>query len=169
MSKNYVKYFKNTLFILSIFCISLFFNITKIDAQESVQNIEIENATLSPEFNSNAYTYGVHLPAGTTEITQDLVTDTRFMTTDCGDVISTVQTADTEDLFIQIQSIFNATISDMTSDFETWFNHIKDHLSEDSAGALQNEIDSIVADVEVIQGNILDFEVLRTVDIESEV
>ena len=91
------------------------------------------------------------------------------MTTDCGDVISTVQTADTEDLFIQIQSIFNATISDMTSDFETWFNHIKDHLSEDSAGALQNEIDSIVADVEVIQGNILDFEVLRTVDIESEV
>ena len=111
----------------------------------------------------------ISIPAGTTEITQDLVTDTRFMTTDCGDVISTVQTADTEDLFIQIQSIFNATISDMTSDFETWFNHIKDHLSEDSAGALQNEIDSIVADVEAIQGNILDFEVLRTVDIESEV
>ena len=111
----------------------------------------------------------ISIPAGTTEITQDLVTDTRFMTTDCGDVISTVQTADTEDLFIQIQSIFNATISDMTSDFETWFTHIKDHLSEDSAGALRNEIDSIVADVEVIQGNILDFEVLRTVDIESEV
>lgn len=111
----------------------------------------------------------ISVPAGTTEITQDLVTDTRFMTSDCGNVISTVQTPDTENLFIQIEQIFTNTINEMSDNFEQWFNHIKNHLSEDSAGALQNEIDAIVADVEVLQGNILDFEISRTVDIESVV
>ena len=111
----------------------------------------------------------ISVPAGTTTITADLITDTRFITSDCGDVISTVQTPDTEGLFTQIQAIFTNTIADMNSTFEEWFNKIKNQLDEDAAGALQNEIDSIVADVEVIQGNILDFEVLRTVDIESEV
>ena len=52
----------------------------------------------------------ISIPAGTTEITQNLVTDTRFITSDCGNVISTVQTPDTEQLFIQIQAIFDNTI-----------------------------------------------------------
>ena len=66
----------------------------------------------------------ISVPAGTTEITQNLVTDTRFITSDCGNVISTVQTPDTEQLFIQIQAIFDNTIDTMTGDFDTWFEHV---------------------------------------------
>ena len=47
----------------------------------------------------------ISIPAGTTTITQDLITDTRFITSDCGNVISTVQTPDTENLFIQMQTL----------------------------------------------------------------
>lgn len=109
----------------------------------------------------------VSIPAGTTTITQDLVTDCRFLTNDCGDVISTVQTPDTENLFIQIEQIFTNTINEMTDNFETWFQHIKDHLSEDSAGELQSEIDAILVDVEELQGNILNFEKSRTISDEN--
>lgn len=96
----------------------------------------------------------ISIPAGTTEITQDLITDTRFTTTDCGNVISTVQTADTEDLFIQIQTIFDKFISDNTNEFDTWFEHVKGQLSTDTAGNLQNQIDTInnklIFDTEII-------------------
>lgn len=113
----------------------------------------------------------ISIPAGTTEITQNLVTDTRFITSDCGNVISTVQTPDTEQLFIQIQAIFDNTIDTMTGDFDTWFEHVKGQLSTDVAGHLQNEIDEITPNVEQllddvaeIQENILDFELSRTIN-----
>lgn len=113
----------------------------------------------------------ISVPAGTTEITQNLVTDTRFITSDCGNVISTVQTPDTEQLFIQIQAIFDNTIDTMTGDFDTWFEHVKGQLSTDVAGHLQNEIDAITPnvdqlldDVAEIQDNILDFELSRTIE-----
>ena len=86
----------------------------------------------------------ISVPAGTTTITADLITDTRFITSDCGDVISTVQTPDTEGLFTQIQAIFTNTIADMNSTFEEWFNKIKNQLDEDAAGQLANNIYEIV-------------------------
>lgn len=55
----------------------------------------------------------ISIPAGTTEITQDLITDTRFITSDCGNVISTVETPDTENLFIQIQAAFEKELAEM--------------------------------------------------------
>lgn len=113
----------------------------------------------------------ISVPAGTTEITQDLVTDTRFITSDCGNVVSTVETPDTEQLFIQIQSIFDKTIDTMTDDFDTWFEHVKGQLSTDVAGNLQNEIDEISPvvtqlrkDMDEVQENILDFEISRTIE-----
>lgn len=86
----------------------------------------------------------ISIPAGTTTITPDLITDTRFITNDCGNVISTVETPDTEELFTQIQAIFDKTIADMTSNFEEWFNKIKNQLDEDAAGKLANNIYEIV-------------------------
>lgn len=86
----------------------------------------------------------ISVPAGTTTITADLITDTRFITSDCGDVISTVQTPDTEGLFTQIQAIFTNTIADMNSTFDEWFNKIKNQLDEDAAGKLANNIYEIV-------------------------
>ena len=85
----------------------------------------------------------ISIPAGTTTITQDLITDTRFITSDCGNVISTVQTPDTENLFIQMQNLFEKQINELNNNFETWFDSIKNQLDSDAAGNLQNQINNL--------------------------
>lgn len=85
----------------------------------------------------------ISIPAGTTTITQDLITDTRFITSDCGNVISTVQTPDTENLFIQMQTLFEKQINELNNNFETWFDSMKNQLSSDAAGNLQNQINDL--------------------------
>ena len=74
----------------------------------------------------------ISIPAGTTKITQDLITDTRFNSSDCGNVTQAVLSLNTEDIFNQYQAMF-----------DTWFTEIKDKLSTDQAGNLQNEINEI--------------------------
>lgn len=74
----------------------------------------------------------ISIPAGTTKITQDLITDTRFNSSDCGNVTQAVLSLNTEDIFNQYQTMF-----------DTWFTEIKDKLSTDQAGNLQNEINEI--------------------------
>ena len=115
----------------------------------------------------------VSIPAGTTEITQNLIEDTRFITSDCGNVISTVQTPDTEDLFLQMRATFETDISNMESDFTAWYNRMKGQLSEDAAGNLQSQIDGLTprvgtleSEMDVVQENILDFEKTRTIESE---
>lgn len=85
----------------------------------------------------------VYIPAGTTEITQDLIEDCRFINSDCGNVISPIKTPDTEQLFIQMQAIFDKFIADSTNGFDTWFNSIKNQLDSDAAGNLQNQINNL--------------------------
>ena len=85
----------------------------------------------------------ISIPAGTTTITQDLITNTRFITSDCGNVISTVQTPDTENLFIQMQTLFEKQINELNNNFETWFDSMKNQLSSDAAGNLQNQINDL--------------------------
>lgn len=85
----------------------------------------------------------ISIPAGTTTITQDLIIDTRFITSDCGNVISTVQTPDTENLFIQMQTLFEKQINELNNNFETWFDSMKNQLSSDAAGNLQNQINNL--------------------------
>lgn len=85
----------------------------------------------------------VYIPAGTTEITQDLIEDCRFINNDCGNVISPIKTPDTEQLFIQMQAIFDKFIVDSTNGFDTWFDSIKNQLDSDAAGNLQNQINNL--------------------------
>lgn len=85
----------------------------------------------------------ISIPAGTTTITQDLITDARFITSDCGNVISTVQTPDTENLFIQMQTLFEKQINELNNNFEIWFDSIKNQLDSDAAGNLQNQINNL--------------------------
>ena len=96
----------------------------------------------------------VYVPAGTTEITQDLIEDCRFITSDCGDVISPIETPDTEKLFIQFEKIFNNTIGDMNGSFDEWFNRMKNQLSTDAAGNLQIEIDKMLKKIEDLNGGV---------------
>ncbi len=78
----------------------------------------------------------ISIPAGTTEITQDLITDTRFINSDCGNVISPIETPDTEKLFIQIQTAFdkqlnemNATIKQFKTDTDEILTNTNENIS----------------------------------------
>lgn len=93
----------------------------------------------------------INVSAGITTITQDLVTDTRFINSDCGNVVCAVQTPDTEQLFIQIQAEFEKQLKSFENildkhngDFTGWFNTIKNKLDGDVAGNLANDITKIV-------------------------
>lgn len=91
----------------------------------------------APALVRNTTTYDLRLAKitiepGATSITQDNIEDTRLNSADCGNVVSTVQQLDTEDIFIQYQAAF-----------DQWFEQIKGKLSTDQAGNLQNQIDDI--------------------------
>jgi len=92
--------------------------------------------------------------AGTTAITQSMVTDQRLNTAVCGVVAATVQQLDTTTLFTQYQTWLNEQIAAHASDntgwesqmaadlatfqanFTTWFNTVKGTLDADTAGHL---------------------------------
>ncbi len=91
---------------------------------------------IAPDLVRNSTTYDlriakISIPAGTATITQDLIEDTRLITSDCGNVIAAVETPDTENLYIQLRAIFDKKISDMDSDFTTWFDNLKEKMNTD--------------------------------------
>lgn len=91
----------------------------------------------APALVRNTTTYDLRLAKitispGATSIAQDDIEDTRLNSADCGNVVSTVQQLDTEDIFVQYQTAF-----------DQWFEQIKGKLSTDQAGNLQNQIDDI--------------------------
>ena len=73
----------------------------------------------------------ISVPAGTTRITTDMITDTRFGA-DCGNVVQAVQHLDTSEIFAQYESWFTE-----------WFANLEDQLDDNQAGHLQNEINDI--------------------------
>ena len=75
----------------------------------------------------------ISVPAGTTAITQTLITDKRADEDVCGYVTGLIEQIDTETFWTQLQDAFLA-----------WFDEMKDQLDEDAAGHLQLEIDDII-------------------------
>lgn len=74
----------------------------------------------------------IYVSAGATAITATNITDKRADTSVCGYVTGLVEQIDTTDMWTQLQD-----------DFETWFDEMKDQLTEDAAGNLQTEIDAL--------------------------
>lgn len=64
----------------------------------------------------------ISIPAGTTEITEDLITDTRFDDNDCGNVICAVTNPDFTNILNQYIALWDSLIETQTEDFEKWFN-----------------------------------------------
>lgn len=85
----------------------------------------------------------VTVAAGATYITQAAVTDTREDSDLCGIVAGTVDEID----FTQITAQFEAYYAEFTAtneaNFLAWFEEMKDQLTEDAAGALQAEVDTL--------------------------
>lgn len=76
----------------------------------------------------------VTVAAGTTAITEAMITDTRANSSLCGIVTGAAQ-LDFADYITQLQE-----------SFETWFEEMKGQLSEDAAGHLQLEIDKKIGE-----------------------
>lgn len=103
---------------------------------------EFNDNPVAPQLQRSSTTYDIklaeiYISAGATSITQENITDTRFNTNMCGNVVSSVQTLDTTDIFAQYEAAFN-----------NWFDNVKDTLSEDSAGNLLSKINELTEDFE---------------------
>lgn len=74
----------------------------------------------------------INVPHGKTEITQADITDTRFDTNYCGAVVQLITGFNAAPLLMQLESQFNA-----------WFDTVKNQLTEDAAGNLQLQINNL--------------------------
>lgn len=99
---------------------------------------------VQPELTRNANIYELRLcniliNQNADEITTSMITDCRFNSSDCGQVISAVQQLDTTDIFAQYTAAFNDL-----------FDQMEGILSGDAAGSLLNEINSLKSNVAYI-------------------
>ena len=72
------------------------------------------------------------------------IKDTRFDKNVCGNVVSTVETIDTTDVYNQLYTKFEELIQQEQDTFTAWFNRIKNQLDSDAAGHLAAQINKIV-------------------------
>lgn len=84
----------------------------------------------------------IFIPANSTTIDDERITDTRYETERCG-VVSSVSEWDTTTIYQQVQADLANFQSEEQAEFIAWFNEMKDQLSEDAAGHLQLEIDEL--------------------------
>lgn len=82
----------------------------------------------------------IYVAVGATEIAQGNITDTRANNTLCGWVVGTVDRVDVEQMTAQVQD-----------EMETWFEGMKDQLSEDAAINLQNQINTINTEIAITE------------------
>lgn len=80
---------------------------------------------------------------GVTEIAGSAITDKRPDTDVCGYVVAAVQTPDFSELYAQFAAQAEEFMGDQADEFLDWFDEMKDQLSEDAAGHLQQEIDDL--------------------------
>lgn len=98
----------------------------------------------------------ISIPAGTTAITQDLITDTRLDNAVCGIVHGVVQQVDTTTFYNQIAADLQHFREVNEADFTTWVNGLKEVLNSDTAGNLLNMINDLAGDgrtTESVKGN----------------
>ena len=85
----------------------------------------------------------IYIAAGATSITQTAITDTRSNTDLCGIVTGTVKEMDYSQFAAQFNAYYSEFKTSNKSDFDTWFNAMKNQLTTDAAGNLQTEIDTL--------------------------
>lgn len=99
----------------------------------------------------------ISVPAGTTAVTQSLITDTRLDKSVCGIVTGMVDQVDTTTFYNQIkddlahfksgsEADFTSWSAEQKASFQTWLDGIKNALDGDTAGNLLNLINAHKAD-----------------------
>lgn len=84
----------------------------------------------------------IRVNAGVTSITQAQITDTRTNNNLCGYIAGTVTQMNFAQFTAQFESYFTQFKNNNLASFNTWFQGIKDQLTDDVAGNLQSQIDS---------------------------
>jgi len=84
---------------------------------------------------------------GTTSMSNERITDTRYESERCG-IVSSVSEWDTTTIYQQVQADLAGFKSEEQAEFLAWFDEMKDQLSEDAAGHLQLEIDAINQEID---------------------
>ena len=149
--------------------------VARLNLNESVRDIVIDvvsgTASATPTEptltrTSNYYEVGlanILVSVGASVISQSEVTDTRLLNSRCG-LATSIGKIDTETLFTQL-----------TTDFNAWFDNVKGQLSEDAAGNLQlqinainNELDTTLVEVEEKVNNITNNLITVTVTSNQE-
>lgn len=113
-----------------------------LDKQERKVYIRLRENVVSdlPERTENVFDLvlsRITVQSNASKLNASDIVDRRANNDYCGFVVGLVSQIDTTDLFNQYDSAFNE-----------WFQKVKDQLTEDAAGNLQNQIDGIKTDVE---------------------
>ena len=149
--------------------------VARLNLNESVRDIVIDvvsgTASATPTEptltrTTNVYEVGlanILVGVGVSVISQSEVTDTRLLNSRCG-LATSIGKIDTETLFTQL-----------TTDFNAWFDNIKGQLSEDAAGNLQlqinainDELDTTLVEVEEKINNISNNLITATITSDQE-
>lgn len=77
----------------------------------------------------------IKVPAQSTAVRNDRITDTRYESKRCG-VISSISEFDTTGIYQQVQSDLTDLRDDEQAAFDTWFKSVKNQLGADAAGKL---------------------------------
>lgn len=95
--------------------------------------------------NESIYELGladVFVTKGIVTITNEKITDTRMESARCG-ICSSISEWDTTTIYQQVQADLQQFKSSEQTAFMDWFDQMKDQLSEDAAGHLQEEVDDV--------------------------
>lgn len=117
-----------------------------LDLSTRIISCEYRTGTMQPVNNGSTHeliiaivTVGV----GVSNISQANIEDTRANSNYCGIVMATVQDVDFTKLFTQFSSQLQEQLSNNQLAFDNWFNNVKEELSSDVAGNLQDQIDNL--------------------------
>lgn len=126
--------------------------VLRLDDNDAVRSCELAVLTGTPSANPtrpaltrNASVWEVGLAdikisANSTAVTNVYITDTRYETARCG-VISSISEFDTTKIYQQVLADLAQFKLEEQADFLAWFAEMKNQLSTDAAGNLQNQID----------------------------
>lgn len=106
-------------------------------APEIVRDLELYDLKLAE----------ICIPAGTAAVTPALITDTRLDKAVCGIVTGVVNQVDTTTFYNQIAADLAQFKSTQQTDFEAWFDSVKDILDDSTAGNLLNMINAVTDDL----------------------
>lgn len=96
----------------------------------------------------------IRVEAGATSVTQSAITDTRSDSSVCGLITQLIDHLDTSEFMDQLTAWQEEYTADQQAAFNVWFDEIKDQLSEDAAGHLQQMIASANTNIATLQRNV---------------